>query len=439
MKYGGYIATRLGLILFSLFFSLLLITEFTSCAIVSDDSTELIINVGSGDVGSKAISWPPNDIVSYTLTVSGPDISSLEASFPGTSTSIGMFVPKGSDRLIEIVAFKNPQSSSAVLSWKGSTTVNLQASSEVINLPMQIDETKLVIPDADDNNNQSRIIQIENMTGTGWTERSYADFGFTNLWEFQPADIDFDNRGRIYIANNYTSTGVPTLIRIDSLAESASYETIVSDSETNGLWSIAVDRTNNYIYYTTGSSPIYRKSLGPPLGVQESFNIQADASIGNFNTRGIAVDQEGVLYIANNMEDTLIKYDVSYTGADRVKGSYSTNLNYPWDVLINNEKVFVANSNGADDYKFVVLDKNLNLIDHFGDYPADTGNPADNEIYGPERFVAITNRKITVIDEGSDGPTAKDRLVGLNPDGSGWQSYGSTGSGVGQFYFFSYH
>lgn len=415
---------------------IILSTGFLSCSGAGTEYSEVIINVGGG---SKDVTWPPDDIVSYTLTVSGSDFGTLQVVYPGGVPAVSMLVPKGSAREIQLEVFKNPLSTSAVLSWQGNTTVDLEEDAEEIALSMELGETKLVIPDADDNNAQSRIVQINDMTGAGWTESNYVQFGFGSISVFQPEDIDFDRKGRIYIVNSYSSTGAVPLIRIDSLADSLTYDVIVSESEVIGLRSLAVDRTNNYVYYTTGSSPIYRKSLGPPLGTQESFDIQTDAGFGNFNTQGIAVDEEGVLYVTNNMENSLTKYDVSYTGSQRVQATYTANLNYPYDVLINGDKVIVANMSGADGYKFVVLDKDFNLIDHFGNYPSDTGNPGDNETYGPGRFVAITNRKITVIDEGNDGLAPVDRLVGLEPDGSDWQTYGSTGSGVGQFYFFSYH
>ena len=64
------------------------------------------------------------------------------------------------------------------------------------------------------------------------------------------------------------------------------------------------------------------------------------------------------------------------------------------------------------------------------------GTDASQKFLGPERFVAILNKPITVIDE--DSSVGGDKLVSFNDmSGAGWKTYGSAGIGQDQFNFFN--
>jgi hypothetical protein len=77
----------------------------------------------------------------------------------------------------------------------------------------------------------------------------------------------------------------------------------------------------------------------------------------------------------------------------------------------------------------VRLTKSLEYVDSFA-------GPGGDPFHGPERFVAILNKKITLIDEFASSPDF-DRLASFGDmNGAGWQTFGSTGTGVDQFMFF---
>jgi hypothetical protein len=95
--------------------------------------------------------------------------------------------------------------------------------------------------------------------------------------------------------------------------------------------------------------------------------------------------------------------------------------------MVNGDFVYVSDKGAL---KILQLDKNLNLVDFFS-------GPKDDPFVGPEQFVAVLNKPITLIDESS----TVDRLVSFGDmTGAGWTTYGSTGSsrsgatGVFQFY-----
>ncbi len=392
---------------------------------------------------SIAIRDLPPSISSITLTISADDMETIPPiPILPTETSLTVELPAGPERLFEMEITPTPES--VFLRYYGSATEDLVAGEEAdVTIPMELMETRLVIPDADHYAPGGRIVQIDDMTGAGWVELDGTDLGFAADSEFVPYDIDYDEQGRIYIANNYASTGPARVIRIDSFQDTI-YDEIVSEGDVSGsgVNCIAIDSVNNYIYYSTGGAnwPIYRKSLGPPLGTQEAFNIGSEELSNYFQTTGLSVDSDGFLYIVNTDAGNYVhKYDISLPAGSRIVQTYSTNLNVPWDTLVFGDYIIVSNRDGAAGYKFIVLDKDMNFINNFGSYPAVPANPVDNEFYGPERFVAVLNKKITVVDETVPFVSPSyNQLVSFDDIyGNGWTSFGSTGNGIGQFYFYS--
>ena len=66
------------------------------------------------------------------------------------------------------------------------------------------------------------------MTGAGWTAISASNFGVVTGGALTPYAIDFDNLGRIYIANNF---GTPTgLLRIDDINHASTYSVVDATS-----------------------------------------------------------------------------------------------------------------------------------------------------------------------------------------------------------------
>ena len=156
--------------------------------------------------GSKAITWPPDDVIAYTLTVSGSDFGTLQVAYPGTATSVGMLVPKGTNRTIELEAYKDPASVSAIITWRGRSTVDLESDSVQVDLPMRTGETKLVVADPSLWDMNGKVFQINDINGMDWGVHQVTDSTFVTSWPsgftYAPYDLELDNRGRIYVANS---------------------------------------------------------------------------------------------------------------------------------------------------------------------------------------------------------------------------------------------
>jgi hypothetical protein len=118
-------------------------------------------------------------------------------------------------------------------------------------------------------------------------------------------------------------------------------------------------------------------------------------------------------------------------------GEHSANLNNPWDVLFKSPYVYVANENGASNYKIIRLNKDLTSPVGYGQDAGDTGTPdtTPGQFYGPRRFVAILNRKITIIDDHNNQNL--DKLVSMDDiTGAGWGTLPASGDGQSLFSFY---
>jgi hypothetical protein len=112
------------------------------------------------------------------------------------------------------------------------------------------------------------------------------------------------------------------------------------------------------------------------------------------------------------------------------------------DVLHEGGTLYVTNPTGVDGQKIVLIDAGtMEQVGGFGSFPGLPTAPQPGELFGPRRFVAVNNRRITVIDEYANPeitgtPENYDRLVQFDPDQDNWETFGSTGFGTGEFQFF---
>ncbi len=343
----------------------------------------------------------PSNITSLSLIITGPGMSPIESYYSSVPSSITVEVPAGNDRQFELIAHVDPSSPSAATSFKGTATVDLAPGEKKnITLNMITNETKLLIPDPSWSNN--RLVQIDNMNGNGWIEVHGTDIGYGADSEFEPYDVDFDAQGRIYIANNHFFVG--GVIRIDNM-NYAPYDTIVNQI---GVRSIAIDRVNNDLYYITYND-LYRKNLdgGAPItltvsGLEISFE-------------GIAIDDDGLIYIANDGGDEVVKYNPLTETVIKQVGVGSI----PWDVIVKSPFVYVAryDSGGAND-KIIQLTKTLDIVDELPGKPDST-----DDFRGPHRFIAILNKRIYVIDE-DESAADIERIVAFDDiNGTNWDTF----------------
>lgn len=361
----------------TIFIVLVLSLLFTlSTCYFTGDSTVSISQV------IKAIGLP-TDITSVELTVSGPGMNTIVVVYDSLPSTIELSIPSGSDRTFELVVYVDTPIIAAT-SYEGITTVDLSQGNAEITLTMGVGSTKLIIPDYWNN----RIVQIDNISGSGWIHSTGLSIGYGADNQFDPYDIDFDAQGRIYIANNDNTLG--GVIRIDTINDIL-YDPIVS---LGSVITIAIDRTNSFLYYAT-TSQLYKydleDSINNPIGMDTINSI-----------RGITVNEDGILYVAGMdnifFQDSVFRYDPVSQVVTATNSNAS--LNEPWDVLVKEDRLYVTNFNPGGSLKILSLDHNLSSDEWYGDSPP----PEDpGYFYGPRRFIAVLNRKIHILDEGFSG------------------------------------
>ena len=362
--------------------------------------------------------------ISLALIVGGPGMEPIFASYTTIPPSISIEVPSGLARTFTVL-LNGP---SATL--QGVATVDLQpGETEDITVSPTVAGTQIVVPDFQN----ARIVQISDMTGAAWIQKHAGDFSAAGDAILAPYAVDFDNQGRIYVANNCFSTNaLGGIFRFDDINHTSSFEVV--DSTNLTITMLAVDRAHGLVYYGNGSSTIYVKDVGNIAAGPTPIDLSLDLIIAPI--KSMAVDDQGILYIAVPTVDFagyVVKYDPSAPPGSRAIAR-STNSTYafsinppstPWGVMVKGSYVYVCDSGAG---KIVRFDKNLQFVDSFP-------GPSTDLFYGPEAFVATLNRKITVIDEKSGW---NDRLASFDDmTGAGWTTFGFNGNGINTFDFYS--
>jgi hypothetical protein len=403
---------KTGYLFFAVIGSLLISVLFFSCMYQTPPSPEFV----SPRIHIKG---RPAGVTSIDLEVSGADIETIEESIDVGDEEITVEVPAGSDRTFTLT-MQNPS-----VTFSGEVKEDLTAGEELdITIPLEFESSRIIIPDPDAN----RMVQVDTFTGGGWIDREGSDYGI-DLNLFQPYDVDFDNQGRLYIANN-DSDEDNQVFRIDHIGDT-SVETIVNLGEASNIKVLALDRNNNYLYYTDGWGTFYRKILGPPVGTQISFDIFDEPGVISFQSKGIAVNSNGNLIIPNYQQDEVYEYDPSRSAGDRIVTTSSVSfMSSPTDVRLIDNGVVILNGAGIDGYRILVLDENLALIDHFGNYGAD-------EFYFPLLFVAVLNKKLSILDTDFVTGDEVNRLVSCGSDGGPFTIYMAGDDGQSPFQFYN--
>ncbi len=396
---------------------LLLVITFTGCIFFAASDTGIA-------VPNLTVKGAPSNITALSLRITGPGMAPVESYYSSVPSSITVEVPAGVDRQFELIAYIGPSNPSAATSFKGKATVDLAAGeTKNITLNMIVNETKLVIPDATNNYAGGKLLQIDDITGGNSKTITGGDIG---LGTFTPYDVDFDSQGRIYIANNAGGTGTSMVLRIDNM-DATSYTSIADDTGWFGIRSLAIDRPNELIYYST-STELYRWDIG--ISTRTQLTITGIGAI-----RGMAVDKDGILYIAGNNgagANAVFKYDPD---AQSVVDFYDVPGLDPWDVMVKTPYLYVANNNGTSNNAILQLDLDLNLIKGYGD-EIEGINTNPGQFYGPHRFLAILNKKLTILDDDTAGNRV-DKLVSIDDmNGTNWTTMPTTGDGQSLFTFF---
>lgn len=361
----------------------------------------------------RAIGLPTN-ITSVELTVSGPGMNTIGVVYDGLPSSIDLAVPSGSDRKFVLNVYGTIPLSAAT-SYQGITTIDLDSGANTITLEMYAYESKLLTANPYNAVGPERIVQLDDMNGTGWKEIIDTDLSW--IGTFRPWDVEIDGNGTIIVANNDNILTNVILFRILDM-DATSFEPLAVGDGNGGSIGVTIDRQNKVIYYTTASQ-LYRCDYSGS-SLKNNFDMTGITTI-----RGITAADDGILYIAH---DTQVSKYNPQSGDGVIVDTYSTGLLNPQDVLIKDPFIFVTDVDTVGtNHKIVKLDMTLNYLDELlnsGSFP----------MWGPRRFIAKRNRKIYFTDD--QDFINNDKLVMINDtDGNGWDIYGSHGYTTGLFTF----
>lgn len=427
-----------------LIFIILLITV-TGCYNPDENSDTAVINfnLGTGSNSSARFSKAPSasDISSFVLTITGEGMSTISVTYGADTTQISLEVPAGNAREIELVCNIDPSSPGAVLSYMGNTTENLTAGETVnVALSMMLYETKIIFPNPNDFQGASyrRIIQLDSINDSSPIELRIADVNpsLNPISTFMPWDIDFDFNGRIYIANNDSSTDNDCVIRIDNFT-TPNPEKVAENGSLYGILSVAVDRINNLLYYSSTNNTLQVTDLSSASFPDIGTSIDISSISLNPYIIAIAVDNDGMLYLADagdigvDTDDQFVKFN-PYTS--NVIRTYTNNINFRQqsggstnnlsDIMFFDNIVYLLNFNGSNNYLVMQFNTDLQLTSGYGvkvsSYVTDT---TQNHYYGPHFFAARRRDKYYIMDEmGSNSyGTEFNKLVSMDDiSGTNW-------------------
>lgn len=394
---------------------ILLILIYSTCSFTGNSNVTVSPEI-------RAIGLPSaSNIISVELTVSGPGMNTIWVVYDSLPSSIELSIPSGSDRTFELVVYVDIPIIAAT-SFKGTATADLTQDSVTIYLTMGVGSTRIVVPDPEWNSGLTpRISQFDDISGLNGISLDFAILwaqGIVGLATFAPYDIDFDNQGRIYIANNAGSTE-SGFIRVDNIT---GLNPIYYNRDSTGIVALTVDRTNSLIYYSDGNN-IYKSDLDGNYD-ETLINITFGA------IQGLAV-ANGFLYIADGGSE-VGKYSLTL---NTVVENTSSDLSSPWDILVKDDKLYVANLGGADGYQILELStSDLSLTGHFGNSISVQGTD-EGDFYGPRRFAVPLNNELVIVDDSSTDDL--DKLIHMdNINGDNWTTLPVSGDGQILFKFY---
>jgi hypothetical protein len=273
---------------------------------------------------------------------------------------------------------------------------------------------------------------------------------FNSFGLFSPQDIDFDGRGTTFIGDfnsvhpyadhllTYSTTTAPT-----ALASSLTEETF------------AVDRVRGWLYFVQ-SGNTFDTVARTPVGGGSVEQVGPE----NSNIKGLSVDEQGYVYAVYSDSDgtsvTLRKFNPD-NPADNASVSLSEDFGntilvpgfdyasrFNADLMYRQGRIYMLNGFSDPGNPAILLfdAQPLSFLGGIGRQDADgLDDTADTgEFLGPQRFVAVLNRRIIIADELDTGDTNADRVVyfdGYRVGFRGFGTYGSTGNGNDEFNLFT--
>lgn len=412
-------------------FSFFLMVTFVGCDYLSNSDGLSNVRIDL-DGSSRAIGTPDFTFTSYTVTVTGPDIEKIQKTVAAGARYVNLYIPAGRDRVIRLDAnlFKDPDyppyDRDHVLSFAGENKVDLFPGTVMkLKFRMEAGECKLLVQSPMDD---GRFMQISNMAP------AYNEYTTTYTSVY---DYDMDASGRLFFANGGTNINY----RNDISSSGGEFSAGVASAV------IAVDTINERIY-TFGVSTEHR-----------FFFVVYDPDAGTFSAPSS--------YIAPaNMQYTMraIDYSEGYiyaVGLNDIKGQFSlyryqpgsltaieiknTHMNNPWDILVKGGYIYITNfpkdynndanpDLSANPACIEVFERDtLAYIGAYGtrlpyvvpseEQPVVPRNNQAGRFYGPHHFIATSNQKIYVIDDGAGTDHGQNRIIAFDSvfDWSGWE------------------
>jgi len=382
------------------------------------------------------------------VEITGPDIGTIVKNFPFSNT-VSFDVPPGPVRRFEVTVYTAPYDPdnsptwTAANSFRGVTTVNLPAGASVsIPVLMSLHETKIVVPDK----LNYRIVQFNRVADVDatWITSDSVQY---------PEDIDFDARGRIFVAIN--PGGANNIYRMETINETP--QPCLMTDESNDIVSITVDRKRNLLYYATDNHDGTAALTGIDLtSLPATGSPQSTVSNMFYSITALDVADDGSLYIAGmDKSDNQILFRFNPADGIFIGQAFTNSENswfYPLDVMVRGGSVYVLN-NPEDNNGFALLNFNFGpsavigdlgftLGVHFGSVAQVARPPEKGLFYGPKKFAVRREDGFVIIDEGeffSPGYLSINRLVFTDFDPlRPWYTFGNTDSFNPDFQFYDY-
>jgi hypothetical protein len=315
------------------------------------------------------------------------------------------------------------------------------------------------------NRNASEIVLLDDLVaGQGVFERQ-TDTELTAGF-LSPQDIDFDGAGSTYAA------GFSSIWKFENHLSTYTSGGGLEAYLTESLDFIAADRVRDRLYFTASGLPelYYLESVSglttqftdavPLIDVTTITNnsslllsdIQGTDAFPSAGLLGVAVDEEGYVYVVTEANDlsnyTLLKIDpanpyaivdgidLDAAGIDFIAGYGATGN----DLLYREGSLYLLNDvAGGDPSAPAVLKFSIDplaFVESIGTPATGETDTTPGSFLGPTRFAAVLNKRIIIIDESGSGDRTT-YFTGI--DGGSpveWGIYGTYGYGTDEFIFF---
>ncbi|HEQ71407.1 MAG TPA: hypothetical protein ENN69_02870 [Spirochaetia bacterium] len=421
---------------FAVLFTLALILGVSAgCELIVGESGETGITIDLGAAvdesaeSARAIIGAPGNIISYTVTVSGPGMTTMQKTVSATTRYINMYIPAGEDRVIRLDANLNPAAMALLnrehlLSYADENIVDLLPGRFVLlRFQMHEGEMKLVFSEVSGGN--SGLYRIPNLHPT-----SLADPDQWDSTGVVAADLDYDGDGRIFAA-----IGGASIYQLEDINN-----TIFPPLNHNmytGATIVTVDSAQNR-FYTYGNisatAVVYaiRYYVYDGAGAGTTGNIALPAGMVNNSPLMAAMEYEkGVFYIAGNAG--LLQVFRYVPGVSTISNT-SPNLRNPRDLIVKGKYLYVANFHTTAPNQTATIEVfDKDTLAFIGSFGTRTTTPYDDQpghFYGPWHFIAPTNRKFYLIDDGDNisgsyNNNGKNRIVAFDSvfDWSNWEVF----------------